>query len=102
MARPDPLEGALALVFIPFLSPQGWDYVLLVATPAVMLLVNAEAGLPGVLRWLTYAALALIGLSIYDVMGRTAYHAFLAMSGITLCFAVVIVALVWLRARRLA
>lgn len=89
-------------MFIPFVSPQGWDYVLLVATPAVMLLVNWEGSLPGVLRWPTLAALALIGLSIYDVMGRAAYHAFLTMSGITLCFGLVIAALVALRVRRLA
>src|SRR5690606_17230467 len=31
------LEGALLLTLIPLLSPQGWDYVFLVATPAVVL-----------------------------------------------------------------
>lgn len=102
VADPDPLEGALALVLIPFLSPQGWDYILLVATPAVLLLVNWEAMLPTGLRWAAIAALALTGLSIYDVIGRTAYAAFLAMSGITLCFVVVIAALVSLRVRQLA
>jgi hypothetical protein len=102
VARPEPLEGSLALVFIPFVSPQGWDYVLLVATPAVMMLIDREAGLPRVLRWVTVAALLLVGLSIYDVMGRSAYHAFLEMSGITLCFAVAMGALVTLRERRLA
>jgi len=36
----DYLDAALLLFVIPLLSPQGWDYVLLVATPAVMLLLD--------------------------------------------------------------
>jgi hypothetical protein len=90
------------LTAIPFLSPQGWDYVLLLATPAVMLLAAYEHRLPGSARWLTLAALAGVGLSIYDLMGRTAYHAFMNASGITLCFFVVIAALTLLRARHVA
>ena len=37
-------------------APQGWDYVLLVATPAIMCLVNYEDQLPPVLRAFTIAA----------------------------------------------
>ena len=37
---PDYLDAALLLFAIPLLSPQGWDYVLLVSTPAVMLLLD--------------------------------------------------------------
>ena len=99
---PEGLEGALVLLVIPFLSPQGWDYVLLLATPAVAYVVACETRLPPVLRWVTFAALAAIGTTIYDFMGRTAYHAFMNASGITLCFWVVIAALVVLRGRAVA
>ena len=102
VAFPEGLEGSLLLVLIPFLSPQGWDYVLLVATPAVMLLINYDDRLPRELRRLTIAALAVIGLTIFDVMGREAYRWFMLASGITLCFFVVIAALTVLRARRVA
>ena len=37
---PEYLDAALLLFVIPLLSPQGWDYVLLVSTPAVMLLLD--------------------------------------------------------------
>jgi hypothetical protein len=99
---PEGLEGALLLVLMPFLSPQGWDYVLLVATPAVVYIAAYDNRVPSRLRWMTIAALALVGLTIYDVIGRTAYHAFMNASGITWCFVVVIAALVTLRLRRVA
>jgi hypothetical protein len=73
--------------------------VLLLAAPAVVGLITHLRDLP---RWcgvLTAVAMAGIGLSIYDVMGRTAYHAFMMASGITLCTFVLIAALVALRAR---
>ena len=37
---PEGLEGSLLLLLIPLLSPQGWDYVLLIATPAIIYLAN--------------------------------------------------------------
>jgi hypothetical protein len=102
VTQPDGLEVALLLVLVPLLSPQGWDYVLLVSTPAVVYLVNYADGLPGEVRVPTLLALAVIGLSIYDVVGRAAYQAFMRYSGITLCYFVVIAALVELRRRRIA
>ena len=102
VARPEGLEAALLLVLIPLMSPQGWDYVLLVSTPAVVYLANYEDRLPRGLRLLTFVALALIAFTIFDLIGRAAYGAFMRMSGITLCFFVVIAALAVLRKRRIA
>lgn len=99
---PEALEGSMLLVLMPLLSPQGWDYVFLVATPAVMLLINDLDRLPAVLRGLTIVALATTGLSLFDVMGRQRYAAFMSLSIITLCFLVVIAALTTLRQRRAA
>jgi hypothetical protein len=102
VAAPAGLEAALLLTLIPLLSPQGWDYVFLLSTPAVMYLVNYERDLPQPLRFAAIAALAAIGLSLYDVMGREAYAQFMALSIITVCYLVVIAALVSLRLRRVA
>ena len=102
VTRPDPLEGALLLTLIPLLSPQGWDYVFLVATPAVMLIVNYSDRLPLAIRVAAMASLAVIGLSLFDVMGRVRYAAFMSWSVITVCFFVVIAALAVLRIRRAA
>lgn len=99
---PEGLEGAMLLTLIPLLSPQGWDYVFLVSTPAIVYLVNYEDRLPRPIRVLTMAAVAVIGLSLYDVMGRAAYGAFMALSIISLSYFVVIAALCVLRAREVA
>jgi alpha-1,2-mannosyltransferase len=97
---PELLEASLLLTLMPLMSPQGWEYTLLTATPAVMCLVNYSDQLPAPLRRLTIVALAVIGLSIYDLMGRTMYTAFMRASGVTIAFFVVIAALVVLRRRR--
>jgi Glycosyltransferase family 87 len=96
------LEAALLLILIPLLSPQGWDYVFLIATPGVMLLVDKLPALPRGLRIATALAIAAAGLSIYDVMGRSAYAAFMATSAITICFLIEASALITLRFRRAA
>ena len=96
------LEVGLLLILMPLISPQGWDYVLLVSTPAVVYLANYGDRLPGALRPLTFVSLAVVGLTIFDLVGRTAYRAFMRGSGITLCFFVVIAALVALRRKQIA
>jgi glycosyl transferase family 87 len=99
---PETLEGSLLLLLIPLLSPQGWDYVFLIGTPAVMLLVNDLPSLPRGLRVATIVAIAVVALSIYDVMGRTAYSLFMRLSLITVCVVIEIAALIALRFRRAA
>ena len=102
LEAPDTLEGSLLLLLIPLLSPQGWDYVFLIGTPAVMLLINELQSLPRGLRIATIASIAAVALSIYDVMGRTAYSLFMRLSLITVFVVVEVAALVVLRFRRAA
>jgi hypothetical protein len=102
VAFPEGLEGGLLLLLIPFVSPQGWDYVLLIATPAMFYLANYADALPRPLQQLVLVACAAVGLAIYDVMGRAGYLWFLNMSGVAICFAVIAAALVLLRLRRVA
>jgi hypothetical protein len=99
---PEGLEGSLLLTLIPLCSPQGWDYVFLLSTPAIVYLVNYEDRLPRPLRLAAAVAIATIGLSLYDVMGRAAYAAFMSMSIVSVCFFVVVTALWSLRARAAA
>ena len=102
LPSPDPLEASILLVLIPLLSPQGWDYVFLISTPAIVLLVNYYADLPQGLRFATGVAIAVVAFSVYDVVGRNGYATFMALSGITVCYLVEYVALVSLRFRRTA
>ena len=99
---PDTLDASLLLLLIPLLSPQGWDYVFLIGTPAVMLLINYLSGLPSGLRYATVASIAGVALSIFDVMGREAYARFMQLSVITLLMLIQIAALAALRFRRIA
>ena len=102
LLMPEALEGALLLTLIPLLSPQGWDYVFLISTPAIMLLVNYDERLPPVSRIVTRLALATIALTLYDIMGRAAYSLFMSLSIVTGCYFVVVAALYLLRARAIA
>jgi Glycosyltransferase family 87 len=99
---PEALEGGLLLILMPLLSPQGWDYVFLIATPAIAVLANDYDRLPQPIRALTIGAVAAIGLVIFDLVGRTAFYAFMRWSVVSWCFFVVIAALVVLRARKVA
>jgi hypothetical protein len=99
---PETLEASVLLLLIPLLSPQGWDYVFLIGTPGVMLLVNYLPALPRELRLATMAAIAVIALSIFDVMGRSAYSLFMQLSLITVFVVIEIAALITLRFRRAA
>jgi len=98
----DTLEASILLLLIPLLSPQGWDYVFLIGTPAVMLLINDSALLAREVRIAAIAAIAIVALTIYDLVGRGAYAMFMQLSIVTLCVIVEIVALATLRFRRAA
>src|SRR4029077_2795482 len=84
------------------ISPQGWDYVFLISTPAVMYLVNYRAELPRLLRAFVRAALLGRGFSIWDVIGRRAYSMLMRASVIPACYVIEIAGLAALRIRRVA
>jgi len=100
--EPDYLEFALLMMLIPLLSPQGWDYVLLLATPAVVCLVDRWRLLTLSRRIFLGAALALMGLTLFDVMGRELYARFMAMSIVTVAASALLLMLARLRWRQLA
>jgi hypothetical protein len=96
------LEGGLLLMLTPLLSPQGWDFVLVVSTLAIAWLVNDFDRLPRTLRPLTAVAIAIIGLTLYDLLGRWLLYALLNGGAITVAVLVVVSALIALRPRHAA
>jgi hypothetical protein len=102
VASPAYLEFALLLLLIPLVSPQGWDYVLLLATPAVVCLVDRWGEFSRAWRWTLGVALGLMGLTVFDIMGRALYGRFMALSVISVCALAVAAGLVHTRHRRLA
>jgi hypothetical protein len=99
---PEVLEASILLMLIPLLSPQGWDYVLLIATPAVILLANYLDRLPKVLQASVAVAGLTMGFSVFDLMGRPAYGRFMETAAITICASVLLTALYIVRLRRIA
>jgi hypothetical protein len=102
VASPDALEGAMLLLLVPLVSPQGWDYVLLLATPCVICLLTFAEQLPPQLRAAVFTAMAVMGLTFYDVLGRDAYNAFMMASVISVATFVLIAGLAVLRLRHVA
>ena len=102
VTEPDYLEVAMLMLLVPLLSPQSWDYVLLLGTPAVVCLVDR---LPDVsLRWrvVIVAALLFTGFTFFDVVRRTMYYGIQRASLMTVAAMVLALGLAHLRARSLA
>jgi hypothetical protein len=102
IARAFVLETFFLLALIPLVSPLGWDYTLLAAAPAVMLITCHLDKFSPAARLFLYADFAVIGLSLYDLMGRALYARFMASSAITLCFLILVGCLACIRIKRYA
>jgi alpha-1,2-mannosyltransferase len=95
--RPAVLEVAALLVFIPLVSPLGWDYQFVTSVLALTLLARHWTDFPRACRHVLGANLFVVGFSIYDLMGRAAYTSFMEWSVLTPSFVLVILYLSYLR-----
>jgi hypothetical protein len=102
VSAPDYLECALLMMLIPLISPQGWDYVLLLATPAVVCLVDRWRELARFWQWGLGVALVMMCLTIFDIMGRSLYGRFMTLALVSVAALAVAVGLVHTRWRGLA
>jgi hypothetical protein len=99
---PSYLEFGLLMLLVPLLSPQGWDYVLLLATPAIVCLVDRVAEMSRTWRIVTWSAIAVMSFTIFDLLGRTLYTRLMALSVVSVAVCVLVVSLSYLRWRELA
>ena len=97
VAEPHYLEGAFLFLLVPLLSPQGWDYTLVIAMPAYMLLVDRFRELSVPWRALAVAGIVLTSFSIFDLFGRTLYMALVRHGGITVGAVVIAACIMRLR-----
>jgi alpha-1,2-mannosyltransferase len=102
VGRPAVGEAALLLLFIPLISPLGWDYTFLSALPAAVLVMDRWGAFPRTARALLAANFLVTGLALYDLLGRKAYAAFMARSIPTLNFLILAAALFYLRRKKAA
>jgi hypothetical protein len=99
---PEGLEYAVFAFLVPLLSPQGWDYLLLLALPGYMCLVDRWRDMPRPWRVVMIGGLAVTSFAIYDVLRRPLYM-FVVNNGVTTLGAIAILAcLLRLRWRALA
>ena len=91
------LDGALLFILIPLLSPLGWDYTLLISFLGVMIVLHHLDDFSPFLRGLLILNLAVIALSLYDLLGKEAYARFMSWSVITVNFFLLLAYLTVLR-----
>lgn len=102
VSSPDYLEFALLMILIPLVSPQGWDYVLLLATPAVVLLMDRWQETTIGWRVASGLTLAVMSFTLFDLMGRSLYANFMAHAVVSVAAIGLAVAVAQLRWRELA
>ena len=95
-------ESALLLLFIPLISPLGWDYTFLSAFPAVVLVVGGRGSFPKPVRLFLAVNFLVVALALYDLVGRRFYAEFMAWSVPTVNFLIIAGALFYLRWKKAA
>jgi len=96
------LEFGLLMLVVPLLSPQGWDYVLLLGTPAIVVLVDRWKEMTRPWRAITAVALFFMSFTIFDLLGRALYARMMRISIVSVCVLVLVACLANLRWRKLA
>ena len=102
VGEPSYLEFGMLMLLIPLLSPQGWDYVLLLATPAIVCLIDRLGDMSRPWRIFTLAALIFMSFTIFDLLGRTLYTKMMAISIVSICALALLASLAHLRYKQLA
>ena len=102
VAEPNYLEGAYFFVLIPLLSPQGWDYVLLLALPAYICLVDRWRDSSQGWRAVAMVGFILTSFAVYDLMRRPLYFFLLDWGAGSVGAVLIAASLVRLRYRALA
>jgi hypothetical protein len=102
VATPDYLEFGMLAVLVPLLSPQGWDYLLLLGLPGYLCLADRWRDTPRAWRVVMIGGMAVTNFAIFDLMRRPLYM-FVMNSGLPTVGTLLLVAcLARLRWRALA
>ena len=86
------LEAGLLMLLMPLLSPQGWDYVLLLGTPVVIAVIDRWPDLPSGARQLVIGVAIVLATPIRLFMSVVAYNAVMDTAIVTVA-AIVLVGL---------
>ena len=100
--EPNYLEGAYFLILVALLSPQGWDYVLLIGLPAYVCLLDRWWDLSLPWRLVGAIGIFLTSFTIFDLLRRPLYILLMEWSGVSVGAVLIAVALIRVRWRALA
>ena len=102
VAEPHYLEAAYFCVLIPLLSPQGWDYVLLLGLPGYMCLVDRWRDLSLGWRAVALMGFLLTSFMVFDLLGRTIYISLVNLSASSVGAVLIAACLIRLRSKAAA
>jgi hypothetical protein len=102
VAEPHYLEVAYFLVLVPLLSPQGWDYVLIIALPAYMCLVDRWSEMPVSRRAMALTGFCLTSFTIFDLLRRPLYTYVMEIGVVSVGAVLIAICLIDLRSRATA
>jgi len=95
------LECSVLLILIPLVSPLGWDYTLLMSVLGIMIIIQNFFQYSKFWRGFLVVDFFIISFSLYDILGKELYSAFMSWSVITVNFLILIGYLVYLRFRKI-
>ena len=101
-ARPETLDFAYLLVLVPMLSPLGWYYNYLYGLPAIVLILNEFKRLTPAWRIIAGIDFLIIGGTLREVLGKTAFRFYTHHSFVAVNFLIVLAILAHLRDRDIA
>jgi hypothetical protein len=102
VTEPNYLEGAYFFVLVPLLSPQGWDYVLVLALPAYMCLVDRWRDMSPAWRTTTLTGFFLTSFTVFDLLGRALYTHLMQVAAVSVGAVLIAACLINLRWRAVA
>jgi hypothetical protein len=100
--EPSYLEVAALALIIPILSPQGWDYVMMLGIPATVMLLDRWDNVNIGWRVVTGIAILMTGFTVFDIVGRRLYSLAMQTGVLVIAGIVLAVCVVHLRWRDLA
>jgi hypothetical protein len=102
VAAPLYLEFGLLMLLVPIASPQGWDYVLLLATPAFLCVLDRWPAVAPSWRAVAAASIALTSVTAVGLMGRPLYELLMNAGVMTVATLSLALCLLHLRLKNLA
>jgi hypothetical protein len=84
---------------MPLLSPQGWDYVLLIAMPAYMCLVDRWREFTVSWRAIVLTGFLLTSFTIFDLLRRSLYTRLMHLGVVSVGAVLMAICLIHLRSR---